>query len=536
MKKNHRFIYALALTLLGLAAVVNYGCGKKETPTSGQKPTPTEPRGAAIVSAEKTSFSEVTSQLDPGGNFYLYLGTEQWLDGISTKVAGLRQVFTSMPDLKEEDRANIDKTFDIVTHVIKDSGIEDVSGVGMSSIAIEKGFYHNKALLHHYAGRGSGFLWTIFGKESHPLTGLDLCPDNTAMAVFSDMDLPLAWSVVQQEVNQSGFPQAQAWLEKMPAAFEQQTQIKWDRFLASLGGEIGLVVTFNESNQIPIPLPTSEKLEIPEPGLLIVLKVKDDTIFDRIDQALKQNPQTTSVDKAGLKMRTMPFHIPLPLQLRPTVATSDGYLLIATSDTIIEEALAVKAGQKAGLKSTGEFKHLAQNLPSEGNQFTFISQRFGQTVMQIQRQALALNAKSSPAQGQWMQSLMNPKQTAYSFTVGGNTPDGWLTTGNGSQSAAQALLIPAVAVGGMLSAIAIPNFVKARTVSQENACINNLRQLDAAKQEWALEKSKKSTDTPIMDDLKPYLPKIPLCPAGGDYTLNTVGEPPECSIPGHKLP
>ena len=44
-----------------------------------------------------------------------------------------------------------------------------------------------------------------------------------------------------------------------------------------------------------------------------------------------------------------------------------------------------------------------------------------------------------------------------------------------------------VAIIGLLAAIAIPNFVRARTTAQMNACINNLRQIDSAKQQWALE-------------------------------------------------
>ena len=51
-----------------------------------------------------------------------------------------------------------------------------------------------------------------------------------------------------------------------------------------------------------------------------------------------------------------------------------------------------------------------------------------------------------------------------------------------------------VAIIGLLAAIAIPNFVKARSTSQMNACINNLRQIDGAKQQWALEKGKTATD------------------------------------------
>jgi prepilin-type N-terminal cleavage/methylation domain-containing protein len=64
-----------------------------------------------------------------------------------------------------------------------------------------------------------------------------------------------------------------------------------------------------------------------------------------------------------------------------------------------------------------------------------------------------------------------------------------------------------VAVIGLLSAIAIPNFVRARIVSQTSACINNLRQIDAAKQQWALETGKPSTQIPENTDILIYVGK-----------------------------
>ena len=68
------------------------------------------------------------------------------------------------------------------------------------------------------------------------------------------------------------------------------------------------------------------------------------------------------------------------------------------------------------------------------------------------------------------------------------------------------------------------------------ACINNLRQMDAAKQQWALEHNKPVGTIPNLPELQPYLPQgIPVCPAGGTYTWNTVGTPPTCTIPGHTL-
>ena len=93
-----------------------------------------------------------------------------------------------------------------------------------------------------------------------------------------------------------------------------------------------------------------------------------------------------------------------------------------------------------------------------------------------------------------------------------------------------------VAIIGLLAAIAIPNFVKARATSQCNACINNLRQIDGAANEFALENGL-STGNSISypSDLTPYIKlnknnSIPACPAKGSYTCSTVGTTPTCSL------
>lgn len=71
---------------------------------------------------------------------------------------------------------------------------------------------------------------------------------------------------------------------------------------------------------------------------------------------------------------------------------------------------------------------------------------------------------------------------------------------------------------------------------QANACVNYLRQIDGAKQQWALENRKTVQTIPIATDIAPYLKgAVPKCPGGGAYTLNAVGAHPTCSIPGHAL-
>ena len=97
-----------------------------------------------------------------------------------------------------------------------------------------------------------------------------------------------------------------------------------------------------------------------------------------------------------------------------------------------------------------------------------------------------------------------------------------------------------VAIIGLLAAIAIPNFIKAREASQKNACIANLKQIDGAKNTWALENKKVNSDVPngVGDLYGPtlYIRDEPTCPAGFGYTIGAVSVKPTCASPsGHTL-
>ena len=89
------------------------------------------------------------------------------------------------------------------------------------------------------------------------------------------------------------------------------------------------------------------------------------------------------------------------------------------------------------------------------------------------------------------------------------------------------------AIIGLLAAIAVPNFIHARTTSQMNGCINNLRQIDGAKQEWALETGAGPTAKPKSKQLQPYLGRgsggsLPYCPLDSTQTFDgsyLEGEP-----------
>jgi hypothetical protein len=96
----------------------------------------------------------------------------------------------------------------------------------------------------------------------------------------------------------------------------------------------------------------------------------------------------------------------------------------------------------------------------------------------------------------------------------------------------------------LFALVAVPNFVRDPWTGPQNACINNLRCIDAAKQQWAVENHK--TNGPVTwNEILPYLDMVqreqgrkiefPHCPSGGTYTIGNIGEPPTCSIAGHAL-
>jgi prepilin-type N-terminal cleavage/methylation domain-containing protein len=95
-----------------------------------------------------------------------------------------------------------------------------------------------------------------------------------------------------------------------------------------------------------------------------------------------------------------------------------------------------------------------------------------------------------------------------------------------------------VAIFGILIGLALPNFVKARTRARQQLCIENLSQIESAKQIWGVENAKKDGDVPVESELigpTLYMKADPICPAGGTYSFNAIGANASCTIDGHSL-
>ena len=464
-------------------ATLLMSCGKKDTTADsalkgGGRSTP--------ASVQTNSFNQVASMLDPGGNFYLYMGTEQFLSGLSSKVSDFRQVVTSLPNQSTTDRANIEKLFGVLAGLVKSSGLEDISGVGASGVEIEKGVYLNKMMVHHYPGRSEGLMWSMFGKKPHPLNTLDYCPENTALAIFGDLDAELLWLTLKEQINKANIPELSKGLDEGLAEFERRFGTTLDKILGSLGGEMGLLLTLDGSKSIALPQGGGAKLEIPEPALALMLKVKDEAIYSQFAKALEANPQIIKTEKAGVKMLTMALPAPF-ITLRFSVARYGDYLFISSNDKTVNDMIAAKKGDAKGLKDSAEFKAKSKGIALEGNSFTYVSPEISRTINHVVSSIADAQAAAGRKEGlEFLDRLLGEGRESFSFSVASNTKEGWFMQGRSSQHPALAFLGPTmIAPAAIIAGMTLPAMAKAKDRAQSINCVNNLKQIGLAARMYA---------------------------------------------------
>ena len=89
-----------------------------------------------------------------------------------------------------------------------------------------------------------------------------------------------------------------------------------------------------------------------------------------------------------------------------------------------------------------------------------------------------------------------------------------------------------VVIAALLTAIAMSSFTKARNTSQQNACIGNMRIIDAGKEQWAMANHLTDGNMVVVASVNEYIKgnTTPICPTGGTYTYGNIGSNPKCSI------
>ena len=520
-----------AALLAASALFTVQGC-KDSAPPNASKPAPSQ-TVPAVKTAIPTSFDEVTAQLDPGGNFYFYLSTEQWLAGLSQQIASLREiVLSAAPGGDPAARAKTERLLDAAISFVQRSGLEQVRGFGASTITSELHLKRRKMFLHHPAGQGTGYLWSMVGKAAHRLDGLDLLPRKTAAAGFNDIDLAEVLATIRAEVAALEMPEVQQGLDMGLLQFSAMAGMPLEELLQSLGDSFGIIGTLDPEKQVTFPEQWS-KAPAPKPAGAILLRVKDDRLFKLADRMLGANPAVVRVDEPALQMRSMPMPVTPDFEARPTIAQWDGWLIVASDEALVREIIAAKK-EGNGYKSLPEFTKIAAGLPREGNSFQITTAAFGDALSQFQRDGLKAQQMTFPGQAQLMEKLMGFQRVNASYSVATRRVDGVLVVSQEilpENSTASALPIAPLAFA---AGVAGPFLAGVEKRGAETRSLSQVRQIVLACKLYAADHG--GAFPPTLAELVPdYLPDAkslvsPLAtedPEGYNYTsgLNEKAAP-----------
>ncbi len=427
-------------------------------------------KGEYIKPAEKTSFDEVTAKLNPGGGFYLYVGAERVIKAVDEFAAKLRQIIQTYPTEAKEDTEKALKIYDFIYGLVKNSGIMEISGVGVSSVATGEKLNHSKVVVHHYKDKGKGLIWQLADPAPHEMILLKMLPADTVMAGYIDFKFNTLWTWIKTQVNASDLPDLKKGLLSVEPMLQQQG-IQLEKLLGSLVG-IGYALSLDSTVKCKLPLGQTP-LEIPEPALAIFFSVKDDYVFNLIKSKL---PMGKTSEEKGMKKLQIPLPPgTMPFTVEPTLVHKD-YLLILASNNKIVEAMLAALEKKNGLMAGEEFKKLSDRVPTEGNSFRFVSSRFFQTFREIQQKAMETGETKEDATKTWLKQFygMLPKEIA-AFGTAQRSEEGMVSTFNHTMGLEGLVLLPATAVAGVVAAIAVPNLLTAIEKGKQKATMGDLR-------------------------------------------------------------
>lgn len=452
-------LFPAALLLASLA-----GCEKKPAPLAPPAP-PAPSASAKIVPAEPSSFDAIARHLDAGGGLYFYLSTETFLKAASHKLAEIAPLLMDAGKMDDAAKAKAEAGWKSLSHFVANSGLKEISGLGVSSIALEPGYYQNKWMLHHYAEKGNGLLWKIHGSTPNAVDFAASLPEHTALAISKNEKLAPIWNALNQEAATNA--DLRQGLDMVAQQFQQSTGLNLPALLASLGPNYSLVLTLDESRMTPLPGgPNGQQLTIPEPALALYIQVQDEVLVNRLDQQLSALPMIVKADEGDWKIRRLSMPLPMPF-LRPVVAWKKGLLVVSSSEPLVREMLDVQAGKKPGLAATPAFRKLMTGMPSSACAFAYAAPSFQKTLQEIQSASFKQDKNmADPAVQKILQYVYSATRQGAECTVVEETSEGLIGTSHGGTGPTQIVAIGAAVPAAVLAGVAVPAVAKAQAKAQ----------------------------------------------------------------------
>ncbi len=412
------------------------------------------PMGIVSTGADSSEFSSITSKLEKGGDLFVYLNTSKISESIERSVNTLKETINSSEKIQKDHKGETEKWFSFLNNILKDSGLLEISGIGMSAKEYEKGFTRSKFIIQHDPEKGNGLLWNSGGKTSGDLSSLDILPEETVFASFSDINYNTIWKWIKEQAERSGDDKIRFGITSMEKDLKEKG-IDINSLLSSIKGETGIIFTMDKKNLKEYPTPV-KKIKFPDPGFALVIETANDSIFTLLSTKI---PDVTVAEKDGMK--SISIKSPqMPFTFSPQVIQAENMLIIATRPEIVETIL--KGAGKKGIRNSEEFRKLSIGMPKTGNGFTYLSSVFFSEIMRLQKE---LNPRDAEAQNKGMEILKKMGlnfENLSSFRIIQKTKEGYTITTNSTMRIEMMMMLPVVTVGGVAAAVMIPQLMKNR--------------------------------------------------------------------------
>lgn len=516
-------LQAMKLTVYYVVGVFLFGalvgCGKRDNtvePTASALPPPPEVIPVVDSAERSRHFLTVARHLELGGRLFGYMDIDGDLgEGAKLISAFMQQMAETDPRLQKAAQQDYSALFEVL-------GLSDVRAIGLSSVPEPNGMFRNRTFLYTPEGR-RGFM-AIWGGPPARFTNVGLAPADADLYSEAEIDLGQLYTAILAAVQKSGGDDAKAKLEASLKETGNPAKFSFHDLLLTWKGKMISVIRIDPEKVVTWP--ARQPFATPLPLAVVAI----DGIGPAIEPVLIRASKTWAKRVDG-SLTWYDLRAPLPLAGMTFHLVVDGSrLYLTTSPTFFAECRA----NGSRLVDTPVYRQAVARLPQEGNAFSYVSPALGEKVRKF-----FVSHPEIPSDQKQMASVLNQlmgETKTPMVSVRQNLPDGVLFQSYLDRSLKQDLAAVTVynpVTVGAMAAMAIPAFQKVRTQAQEKTVMNNLRQLQAAAEQYYLENGK---TTATYDDLVGANKYIrDLMPIAGENYRSVIfrqGTPLRIQVPG----
>lgn len=503
---------------IGLAAVAaDGGAAAPAAATAVAAPV----QGPAL---SKLRYDNISANLDAGGDLLIVANMDGWIrDAMQAIIKPVLAMGEDSPDF--EPAATCLKK---IPGFLDRSGLYGFQGFGMSIVPKGDGQNTIKSFIARDPATTWSPLWmAMVGGSPKKMVCNDYLPADAEFVRTGTGEPAALWKLVRSVVAEMATPEIAAAFDGQLNSLKTGMGVNLDKVFESMGGESFVSIQFSKTKTLSLPSSGAKPVSMPEPSLLMGVVVKDNSLVEALEAAIAKSGMLSVTNDAG-GIKTISLPMPMPFPLKPAYTVHEGFFLFGSTPDVVADAIKSFKG-KTGLVATPAFKKAFEGMPMVNNGMAYMSPRFMNTILDVQK--AMMDSTGEDKMSEMMESLMGYKRDMSASEVFVNKRNGIAMIGTSSVGAKQMVAATLMMPVGIMAGVAIPSFMKARSTASANACINNLRQIDAAKEQWALEQKKASGDAAEEAGVVQYIrgAKLPRCPNGGTYTLNAIGTAPECS-------